>query len=176
LRAPAAAMALAAALIACRPPTDARVRAGRRAWRTSETLLPVMDRVLDLAAREPRRATLLGYSYALSPGLLSWRARQVRPALSLQRLPQRAPWLPAGAPEAEMAARLDRLLTPGALVMAALPTPRSPAYTPAYAEEVWADSVTAERLAGDRRVAAEPEGAATVAAFRLLAFRVGEGR
>jgi hypothetical protein len=170
LRVPAATLALGAALIALPPPLESRVRAGHRAWRTSEALLPVMDRVLDLAARERGHAVLLGYSYALSPGLLSWRAREVRPELALERLPKRAPWLPADAPEAAIAARLDRMLAPGALVMAALPTPRSPAYAPGYATEVWADSVTATRLESDRRVVAETSG--SDGDFRLLAFRV----
>jgi len=170
VRIPAAAGALAAALIVLHPPEESRVREGHRAWRTSEALLPVMDRVLDLAAAEHGHAVLLGYSYALSPGLLSWRASEVQPRLPLQRLPKRAPWLPADAPEAAIAARLERMLAPGALVMAALPTPRSPAYAPGYATEVWADSVTAERLAGDRRVVTEPGG--LDGDFRLLAFRV----
>ena len=169
-RVPAAALALALALIVLHPPVESRVRAGHRAWRTSEALLPVMDRVLDLAAAERGHAVLLGYSYALSPGLLSWRAREVRPELPLQRLPKRAPWLPVDAPEAALAARLDRLLAPGTLVMAALPTPRSPAYAPGYANEVWADSVTATRLEGDRRVVTETRGGD--GDFRLLAFRV----
>jgi hypothetical protein len=170
LRVPAGVAALSAALLALPPPPDARVREGHRAWRTSETLLPVMDRVLDLAAREHGRSVLLGYSYALSPGLLSWRAREVRPGLALGRLPKRAPWLPAESAESAIAARLDRLLAPGSLVLAALPTPRSPAYAPGYANEVWADSVTAERLAGDRRVV--EEGGGSDGDFRLLAFRV----
>jgi hypothetical protein len=172
LRVPAAAGALAAVLIALPAPPGARVREGHRAWRTSEALLPVMDRVLDLAARERGRSVLLGYSYALSPGLLSWRAREVRPGLSLGRLPKRAPWLPAGSPESAIAARLDRLLSSGGLVLVALPEPWSAAYAPGYATEVWADSVTAERLAGDSRVAEEGGVAAHVAAFRLTGFRV----
>ena len=170
LRVPAGVAALAAALLALPPPPEPRVREGHRAWRTSETLLPVMDRVLDLAARESGRSVLLGYSYALSPGLLSWRAREVRPGLALGRLPKRAPWLPAESAESAIAARLDRLLSPGSLVLAALPTPGSPAYAPGYANEVWADSVTAERLAGDGRVV--PEAGGNDGDFRLLAFRV----
>ena len=146
------------------------MREGPRAYRTSEALLPVMDRVLDLASREREHSVLLGYSYALSPGLLSWRAREVRPELSLKRLPKRAPWLPADASESAIAARLDRLLAPGSLVLAALPMPASPAYAPGYANEVWADSVTAVRLAADLRVV--PEAGHPMADFRLLAFRV----
>src|SRR5262249_59777904 len=78
LRVPLAAAGLAALLLALPPPPESRVREGRRAFRTSETLLPVMDRVLDLAAGERGRSVLLGYSYVLSPGLLSWRARPGR--------------------------------------------------------------------------------------------------
>ena len=170
LRAPAVAAALAGTLLLLTPPPESRVREGHRAWRTSEALLPVMDQVLDLAARESRRSVLLGYSYALSPGLLSWRAREVRPGLEIERLPKRAPWLPAQAPESAIAARLDRMLAPGSLVLAALPTPRSPAYAPGYANEVWADSVTADRLALDPRVRQEAGGGGE--SFRLLAFRV----
>lgn len=168
------AAALVAALVALPRPPEARVRAGHRAWRTSEALLPVMDRVLDLAAAEPGPSILLGYSYALSPGLLSWRARAARPGLALDRLPKRAPWLPADSPEPAIAARLERLLARSSLVLAAFPTPQSPAYAPGYATEVWADSVTAERLAGDPRVAEEDAGRA--AGFRLLAFRARSGR
>jgi hypothetical protein len=132
-----------------------------------------MDLVLDRAAREPGRSVLLGYSYALSPGLLSWRAAVTRPGLALERLPKRAPWLTAGAPEPAIAARLGRLLAPGTLVLAALPTRASPAWEQGYAAEVWADSVTAERLATDARVRSEGVGAAE--GFRLLAFRVETG-
>jgi hypothetical protein len=64
------------------------------------------------------------------------------------------------------------MLQPGSLVLAALPTPESPAYTPGYATEVWADSVTAVRLAGDPRVAEEPDAAAPLAEFQWRAFRV----
>ncbi|HEY2953889.1 MAG TPA: hypothetical protein VGK89_01425 [Candidatus Eisenbacteria bacterium] len=176
VREPAWVAALVAALALLPRPEEARVRAGHRAWRTSETLLPVMDQVLDRAAREPERAVLLGYSYALSPGLLAWRAREVRPELPTARLPRRAPWLPADAPETEIAARLDRLLAPGALVLAALPTPGSAAYTPQWASEVWADSVTAEGLGSDPGVAEEGGADVPVAGFRLSAFRVGPGR
>ena len=90
--------------------------------------------------------------------------------MALGRLPKRAPWLPADAPEAAIAARLERLLSPGSLVLVALPEPGSPAYAPGYANEVWADSVTAARLAGDGRGVPEPGGGD--GDFRLLAFRV----
>jgi hypothetical protein len=177
----AGAAALALALLVVHAPPESAVRAGHRAWRTSLTLLPVMDRVLDLGAFQPGRVVLLGYSYALSPGLLSWHARERIPDLPLSRLPKRPPVLPAGAPEAAITARLEGLLSPGTLVLVALPLPQSPAYTPGYANEVWADSVTAERLAVDPR--ATPEPVALLAAspyawghdFRLLAFRVRAG-
>jgi len=168
--------ALIAALVAFRGPADARTRAARAAYRAPEALLPVFDAVLERAARDDEPAALLGYSYALSPGLLSWRAREMHPELALEALPRRAPWLPAGADEARVRARLEALVGRHDMILAALPEPGSPAATPAYRAEVWADSVSRVRLEGDARFKLEAELELPVAGFRVWAFRRRDAR
>ncbi|HYM80216.1 MAG TPA: hypothetical protein VEY91_02255 [Candidatus Limnocylindria bacterium] len=156
------------AWVAWGSPDESRVLAGHRAYRTSDVLAPVMDRVLDLA--HEKDAVLLGYSNPLSPGLLAWHARRRRPERPHPRLPERAPWLAEGADESAIQARIAGLRGPGRLVIAAIPKPDSPAYSDAYRREVWADSVTAERLAISPGVRHEADEEIGVARFRLRVF------
>jgi hypothetical protein len=168
------AAALIATLAAIRAPSVARVEAARLAYRAPYAMLGVVDRVLDRAGKGGDRVTLLGYSYALSPGLLSWRAREIRPGLRLDAIPKRAPWLEAGAGEPRILARIEATIDRSDLILVALPEAGGAAMTPAYRSEVWADSVSALRLCEDPRVRLDSESELPGAGFRLWVFRKRE--
>jgi hypothetical protein len=164
----AAALAGAVALAIFAAPADERVRAGHRQYRASETLGAAMTRVVALSG-EPE-TVLLGYSNPLNPGLLTWHARRLRPDLAVARLPKRAPWLAADATEAAIAGRIAGFARPGRRVIAALPLPGAPAWSPSYAAEVRADSVTLERLIAGGGVIVESDERLD-AGFRVTALR-----
>lgn len=162
---------LIATLAAIRAPSVAHVEAAREAYRATGALLKVADQVLDQAANDGDRVTLLGYSYVLSPGLISWRARAIRPGLRLDAIPKRAPWLEAGASEPRILARIEEAIDRSDVILVALPQAGGAAMTPAYRSEVWADSVSALRLGGNPRVRLDSESELPGAGFRLWVFR-----
>jgi hypothetical protein len=141
---------------------EARAGAIHRAYRAPAAVVPALDAVLDhtaLAPGGPRPAVLLGYSNALSPGLLSWRLaqRSGRPRVPLDDLPLRPATLDEGAPDEAIAARIERLIAMRRRIVAALPAAGAAG---AIRSEVWADSVTAARLVADPRVTTSAGGAA----------------
>lgn len=178
-------------------PREADLRARRLAFRGPVELLPAMDEVLE--AVEPRatapdfqfaenggaagsvtaafasaapageRAWLLGYSNALSPALLAWRARIARPEIPFARLPKRAPFLDAGAEEGAIEERVRWLADRADLVITALgdSLPRSVAGE--YARETWADRETLARLEGSENWMKERD--ARLGRWRVAVFR-----
>lgn len=163
--------ALAAAPFLAGPSAD-RVLGIRDGFRSDASMLEAVDSVVALARGEDTPPALLGYSNPLSPGLVSWRARQVAPRLATSALPRRLPWLDAGAEAPALAARLDRALLPGRRIVAALPEPGARAWSFAYSCEVWADSVTLHSLRRSPRVLAERDTLLGDSGFRLASFRV----
>jgi hypothetical protein len=156
-----------------RSPSDSEILALRRPFRTPAAMSPVLDRVLELAERASGRRTLLGYSAPLSPGLLAWQARLHDPPLSPAIVPARLRWVREGAPDPEITARLADLRRSSDWVIGVLPTPGGPAWSPSYRSEVWADSVTIERLAADPTVVRETEESPP--GYRVCAFRMRGG-
>ena len=138
------------------PPRSA-VAAARRAHNSPAAFGPVLDRVLHYLDRAPGGSVVLGYSNWLSPGLLRWERLLRRPGMPASRLPTRPPWLPQGANEAEIAARIERLRAGGRPVISAVPAGPLPPEARGYRSEVWADSVTEARLRGSPGVVEEAE-------------------
>jgi len=114
---------------------------------------------------------LLGWCTAVSPALLAWRARAVLPARARYAPPRRLAWLPEGAPAAAIEARAAPLLTRPGLVLALTLASTSPIHAN-LRSELWADSVTAERLARDARVTLERDATYDGIGIRLRRFRV----
>lgn len=112
----------------------------------------------------PLRAVLLGYGNVLSPGLLDWRARQVRPDIARALLPKRAPFVAAGAEDLTIEARARWIEDRADLVIVALADSMPASLSAEYRNEVWADRETAARLAESGNWA------------RLRAARLGEWR
>uniref|UniRef100_A0A832I5V6 Glycosyltransferase RgtA/B/C/D-like domain-containing protein n=1 Tax=Eiseniibacteriota bacterium TaxID=2212470 RepID=A0A832I5V6_UNCEI len=174
LAAPPAPSAPLAALAAR---VETRARALHRAYRAPDAVVPILDDVLGHTVRAaPARGptVLLGYSNALSPGLLSWRLAQHTSAarLPLEDLPRRPPALAEGASEDALGARLVDLRDPPRRIVAALPFPHAAGYA-AVRAELWADSVTAERLAEDPQMRVAYDSKSACGAYR---FRVFEPR
>jgi hypothetical protein len=138
----------------------------------SASITPALDRVLELAG-SGGETWLLGYSNAMSPGLLSWRSRLTHSPFEKPRLPERVPSLPENAPATAIEERITMLARSGRSVIAALPTSDSPALAVSSRSEAWADSVTAERLASSRDFVERPEVALPGAGFHVRLF---EGR
>ena len=154
-------------------PSRATVAAAHREWYAPAGFAAVLDRVLERASQFPEGSVLLGYSNWLSPGLLRWEAFLTRPALPAACLPKRLPWPAGRASDVEISARIKRLQTSGSIVIAALPAEPPTAWAPDYRAEVWADSVTAARLARDPdvvRLAVDRIGSTPVP-FAVSVFR-----
>ncbi len=145
-----AAAALTIAVAWPRPARDAAWIARRSAFRGPGDFVVALDAVLDevgsaaTPSRGPRSA-LLGYSNLLSPGLLAWHARLTRPEIPPGRLPQRVPFLGAGADEAALKARGQWLDARAEVVIAALAD--SVPESADYADETWADRRMVARMA-----------------------------
>jgi hypothetical protein len=153
------------------PPNERAVAARLALYRGDRSILPALDRVLERASSESAPSVLLGYSIGLSPGLISWRARQLSDAIDLEALPRRAPWLERGASDEAIDARIERLSGPGRLFLVALATPASPVWGHAYSDETWADSVTLERLRRMPEATVEWDSLGA-SGFRFAAVRV----
>jgi hypothetical protein len=136
-------------------PPRAAVAAAHRQQNSPSAFGPVLDRMLHHLDRAPGGSVVLGCSNWLSPGLLRWETLKRRPEMPASRWPTRPAWLPEGADDARIAARIERLRASGRVVISAVPAGASPPEARDYRAEVWADSVTEARLAKDPAVVEE---------------------
>ena len=157
-------------------PLDSEVLERRISLRGPNTLAPALDAILDAlrprldapayryAALEPpqrlepapapdanhdfpARSILLGSGNVLSPGLVAWWARAVRPEIPRAALPKRPPYLAPGAEDPALDARADWVTAHADLAIAAFATALPQRLAGEYRDEVWADRETAARLA-----------------------------
>jgi hypothetical protein len=154
-------------------PARPAVAAAHREQNSPDVFVTALDRLMDSSLGAKQGTIVLGCSNWLSPALLHWEALRRRPDLPVERLPRRAPWLPEGASDADIAARIERLRASGLIVIAVVPAGCLPATARDYRSEVWADSVTAARLATSPGVVKETEESLGGADFplRLSVFR-----
>ena len=153
-------------------PALASTRLERRGFQAPASFAAVAERVLRDGGRGRPGPWLLGCSNWLNPALLVWEAGTMRPGVQRSHVPVHLPNLPCDASEAAITARLRPVLTPGTRVVAALPERGSTLYARVDRDEVWADSVTAERLAANPGVITESDTLLSAAGFRVRTFRV----
>ena len=156
-------------------PAESVTLAEHRAWNSPATLAPVLECVLDQVEQVGRRSVLLGYSNALSPGLVGWQRRLTHPAIPDARLPRRPAPLLEGAPESAIVERLEALRGAGTPVIAALADDPLASCTAEDRAGTWADRMTAARLRVEPAARIAFEALVPGSGFRVTTFRFAAG-